>query len=188
MLRAAAAQPDPVLRWVPWLCAYSGARVSEVCQLRAEDIIQQEGVWCMHFTPDAGPLKTVSSERAVPLHPALLESNFLDYVGRVRSGPLFPSLKPNAFGSRGGNGTKVLGRWVRSLGITDPRISPMHSWRHRLRTLARRHGLAPDLVDAITGHRRRTVADSYGEFPAPALLRELSKIPAVDLGDMRSHF
>jgi integrase len=182
VLRAAAQERDPVRRWVPWLCAYSGARVSEVCQLRAEDVVQVEGIWCIKFDPEAGPLKNRNSERAVPLHPALIESGFLAFAGGIKSGPLFPGLPPDKFGKRGGNGTKVLGRWVRSLGLTDPRLSPNHSWRHRLKTLGRRHGLAPDLVDAITGHRRKTVADTYGEFPMAALQRELSKIPDIVRG------
>ncbi len=135
----------------------------------------------MKFDPEAGPLKTQNSERIVPLHPALIESGFLDFVKRVKSGPLFPELPPDVFGSRGGNGTKVLGRWVRSLGLKDPRLSPNHSWRQRLKTLARRYGLALDIVDAITGHRRKTVADGYGEFPVDALFRELKKIPPLVL-------
>jgi hypothetical protein len=35
ILRAALLEKDPVRRWVPWIGAYSGARVSEICQLRA---------------------------------------------------------------------------------------------------------------------------------------------------------
>ena len=62
-------------------------------------------------------------------------------------------------------------------------IAPNHSWRHRLKTLARRHELAPDIVDAITGHSRKTVADSYGEFPIEALHRELTKIPTIRLSE-----
>jgi len=181
VLKAALAEADPVLRWVPWLCAYSGARVSEVCQLRAQDVVQVDGIWCLRFDPEAGPLKTASSERAVPLHLAVLDSGFLAFALGIPSGPLFPKLKPDVFGKRGGNGTKVLGRWVRGLGLTDERLAPNHSWRHRLKTLGRRHGLAPDLVDAITGHGRRTVADSYGEYEMSALYRELMKIPVLSL-------
>ncbi len=66
VLKAALKEKDPVRRWVPWLCAYSGARVAEVCQLRAEDVIQVDGIWCMKFDPEAGPLKTRSSECARP--------------------------------------------------------------------------------------------------------------------------
>jgi hypothetical protein len=46
-------------------------------------------------------------------------------------------------------------RWanlrVRSLGVVDKRISPNHSWRHRIKTLGRRNALAVDILDAMTG-------------------------------------
>lgn len=32
-------------RWVPWLCAYTGARVNEMTQLRGQDVQQIEGIW-----------------------------------------------------------------------------------------------------------------------------------------------
>ena len=179
ILKAALKETNPVLRWVPWLCAYSGARVSEVCQLRVEDVCRIEDIWCMKFDPEAGSLKTVSSERAVPLHQAVLDHGFLAYVGTVKSGPLFSKLSPDKFGKRGGNGTKMIGRWVRGLGLTDTRLQPNHSWRHRMKTLGRRCGIATDIVNAITGHGRRSVADAYGEYEIATLQRELNKISVV---------
>jgi integrase len=80
ILKAALQERHPVRRWVPWLCAYTGARVSEVCQLRTEDVVQVEGIWCLKLAPEAGSLKTHSSERAIPLHPAVIESGFLVFV------------------------------------------------------------------------------------------------------------
>ncbi len=183
ILRASLRERDPVLRWVPWLCAFTGARISEVCQLRASDICQIEGLWAVKFDPGAGSLKNVNSERVVPLHPALLQQGIVEFAANVQSGPLFADLKPDRFAKRGGNGTKVLGRWVRSLGLTDQRLSPVHSWRHRFKTSGRRFGLAPDLLDAITGHAPRTVADGYGEYPMSALHREILKIPPIELSD-----
>jgi len=47
--------------------------------------------------------------------------------------------------------------------------------------LGRQFGLAPDIVNTITGHLRKTVADSYGEFPMDALFQEIAKIPAFDV-------
>lgn len=29
-------------RWIPWLCCYSGARVTEIAQLRGSDVQQEE--------------------------------------------------------------------------------------------------------------------------------------------------
>jgi len=181
VLKAANLESDPVRRWVPWLCAYSGARVAEICQLRFEDIFEIGGVWNFKVDPAAGRVKTLGSERSVPLHPALIEAGFLKFVNSVKKGPLFPDLPPDRFGSRGGNGTKVLGRWVRNLGLDDLRLAPNHSWRHRMRTLARRHGLETDTVDKFVGHAGRAVPAGYGEFEAQAAYREISKIPALKL-------
>jgi integrase len=181
ILKAASDEKDSVRRWVPWLGAYSGARVSELCQLRAEDIIAIDAIWCMKFDPEAGSLKTSGSERIIPLHPALIDRGFLKFVATIKSGPLFAALSPDKFGRRGGNGTKMIGRFVRQLGLKDGRLSPSHSWRHRIKTLGRKHGLAQDILNAITGHATRSVADSYGEFPIEALFREICKIPALEL-------
>ena len=181
ILAAARAETDPIKRWVPLLGAYSGARLSEICQLRVQDIAEVNGIWCMKIMPEAGSLKTAGSERIVPLHPAVIEAGFLQFVSKLTSGPIFPALTPDMFGKRGGNGTKVIGRWVRGLGLTDKRISPSHSWRHRFKTLSRRHELMPDIANAITGHHRKTVADSYGEFPIEAMYRELCKIPKIKI-------
>jgi integrase len=135
----------------------------------------------MKFDPEAGSLKTRSSEQAVPLHPAVIECGFLEFAASVKAGPPFAHLTPDKFGSRGGNGTKMLGWWVRSLGLKDERISPSHSWRHRFKTLGRRYELAPDIVNAVTGHGKLSIADSYGEFPMKALHREIAKIPPVNI-------
>jgi len=41
--------------------------------------------------------------------------------------------------------------------------------------------LAQDILDALTGHGSRSVADSYGEFPVEALYREICKISELKL-------
>lgn len=179
ILAAATGERDPVKRWVPLVCAYSGARLSEVCQLRVEDFSEIDGIAVMRFDAEAGSLKNVGSERTVPLHSALIAAGFLHFVRGRKSGPLFPDLPPDKFGKRGGNGTKILGRWVRGLGLIDPRLAPNHSWRHRFKTLARNHGLAADLTDAITGHAHRSVGAAYGEYEISAMKRELEKIPLL---------
>ena len=88
-------------RWVPWLCAYSGARVNEVTQLRRADVfartIDGEEVWVMRITPEAGTVKT-GAARDVPLHPHLVEQGFFDWVAGRPDGPLFydPDLRAAA--------------------------------------------------------------------------------------------
>ena len=50
----------------------------------------------MKLDPSAGSLKTESSERAVPLHPAIIEAGFLQFVKTVRKGAILADLAPIA--------------------------------------------------------------------------------------------
>lgn len=178
VLNAARNEKDPVRRWVPWVCAFTGARVAEVCQLRREDIVEVQGVTCIRITSEAGSVKNTGSERLIPVHPKAL-AGFVEWARKGGAGPLFTTLKPDRFGSRGGNGTKILGRWVReTVGIMDTRLAPNHAWRHRFKTLCRRHGVPTEFHDALTGHVSGTVGGAYGEFPVDALYREVCKLPS----------
>lgn len=83
VLSAARKETNPVLRWVPWLGAYTGARVAELCQLRREDVFEIDKIWCLRITAEAGPLKTLSSERIVPVHSALIAEGFLQFAEKI---------------------------------------------------------------------------------------------------------
>jgi integrase len=141
LILQAARREEGVKRWVPWLLAFTGARLDEVCQAYTSDIRKDQGIWYLDLNEDLGKrLKNVGSVRKVPLHHAIVEEGFLDYVQSLSEGPLFPDLKPDRFGSPGGTATKRLGRWIRSLGIEDPKKVPNHSWRHRFKDLCRGAG------------------------------------------------
>ena len=75
-------------RWVPWICAYTGARAGEITQLRREDFIEEYGIHCLRITPEAGSVKT-GQFRMVPVHPHLIDMGLLDFVRSRPSGPLF---------------------------------------------------------------------------------------------------
>jgi integrase len=79
-------------RWVPWICAYTGARVNEITQLRYKDVkkvlINGEVVWTINITPEAGTVKG-GKAREVPLHPHLAEQGFPAFVASRRELPLF---------------------------------------------------------------------------------------------------
>jgi hypothetical protein len=54
---------------------------------------------------------------------------------KSRDGSLFPKLRPDRFGSKGGMATKRIGPRIRELAsvmpsLADIRLSPSHSWRH----------------------------------------------------------
>ena len=167
------------VRWVPWLCAYTGARVNEITQLRREDVANVGGLWTVRITPEAGSTKNHEA-RTVPLHPHLIEQGFPKFIS-TRTGPIFYDASRHRGGKLGNPQYKkvaeFLARWVRGLGITDTELRPNHAWRHKFKTLARRHNLDPEIRDAIQGHSPRTEGEAYGEVEVAAMFRELSKLP-----------
>ena len=68
-------------RWVPWICAYSGARAGEITQLRGIDIQRRGNDYFARLTPSAGKIKTRKA-RTIPLHEHLISQGFLEFVNR----------------------------------------------------------------------------------------------------------
>src|SRR5258708_15362544 len=85
-------------RWVPWMLAYTGARVGELTQARVCDVWSEVFPDTAHIpadlrgiefavlliTPDAGPVKG-DKARTIPLHPHLVEQGLLEYVQAARA-------------------------------------------------------------------------------------------------------
>lgn len=69
------------------VCAYTGARVNEITQLRGEDVSEVNGIWTVHITPEAGSVKT-GEARSVPLHPHLIELGLVEVLSGTK-GPIF---------------------------------------------------------------------------------------------------
>lgn len=102
ILTAALAPPDTLgrrselnkraIRWGPWICAFTGARIGEVMQLRTEDLIfdkvDGEQVPCLRITPEAGTVKT-GRYRVVPVHPQLQEMGLVEMIRQLPRGPIF---------------------------------------------------------------------------------------------------
>jgi integrase len=183
ILEAARKENYAHLRWVPWIEACTGARLDEICGAHAADVYEFGRVWCLDIRFDNrgadGSLKNEGSERKVPLHPALIAEGFLDYVRSLpKDGPLFPGITPDRFGSRAGNGTKTIGRWIRErVGITDPRKAPNHSWRHYFKSACRDAEIEEEYHDALTGHKGHgSEGRDYGEYYVRVLYREICKI------------
>jgi integrase len=196
ILRAASAVTDTsrashgARRWVPWLCAYTGARVGEITQLRGADVVQQEGVEAIRITPEAGTVKTRHA-RVVPLHEHLLAQGFLAFVQAKGKGPLFyeasregRDLADDATNPRKPRYVKArehLAAWVRSIGVSDKELQPNHAWRHSFKQRADRAGISERMSDFITGHAARTVGASYGAATVEDMAAALKRFPQYKL-------
>ena len=169
-------------RWVPWVLCYTGARVSEITQLRKQDILEQDGIPFLRITPEAGSVKT-GKYRDVPIHPHLVDLGFLRFVAACEDGPLFynpdraPSDTPPA-----NSAAAALCKWLNeALGSAKPDVAPNHAWRHRHKTTGRSAGVGEGYLDTLHGQRARTIGATYGHTDLAALYREILKFPRFEV-------
>jgi integrase len=172
-------------RWVPWLCAYTGARAGEMCQLRGIDIIERDGIHALHITPEAGTVKNCIA-RTVPLHEHLIDQGFLQFVDRAGNGPLFYRPRQNELAkvdptkqkkSPAAQVRQRLAAWVRELGVRDPGLSPNHAWRHTFKQIGRRSELDNVILDKICGHTPATEGGKYGDAILEDMATTLKRFP-----------
>jgi integrase len=174
-------------RWVPWLCAYSGARAGELTQLRGQDIEQRGGFFAMKLTPDAGTIKG-GKPRTVPIHAHIVEQGFIDYVKSRGKGPLFYTPEPertegdvtNPRRPRAVKARERLAAWVRELGITDAEIQPNHAWRHTFKRRAARAGIEKGVRGHICGHATKAVGDDYETPTVEDMANALHRFPRYE--------
>ncbi len=92
--------------WLPLLGLFTGARVEDLCRLELADIVEREGVWCLHLHDSKREkrLGVPNVMRYMPLHDELLRCGFLTHVAAERqargTGFLFPDLHTNQYGQR----------------------------------------------------------------------------------------
>lgn len=172
------AETHATRRWVPWLCAYSGARVSEITSLWPTDVVRFDGIWCIVIKPE---LEKTEKHRKVPIHRHILDQGFLDFVEQRRKlgKPLFYAPE-RARGATAGNpqykkAGERLAEWIHSLGIHGPQ--PNHGWRHLFKAVARHVGMDREVEGFITGHSTGKTSADYGPRWTKTLGQEIAKYP-----------
>ncbi len=167
----------PYYYWLPLLALYGGGRLNELSQLYVDDVKLNEGVAFLHFNlegedkldaDEAEPvttlatdksLKTMNSERFVPIHQKLLDLGFLEFVSELRSNHytrLFPELTFNPTKGYG----KAAGAWFndRFLGaelkIARTGRKTFHSLRHNFATALGTARVPDQMSSDFMGHKR----------------------------------
>ncbi|WP_417278413.1 DUF6538 domain-containing protein [Celeribacter sp.] len=169
-------------RWVPIICAFTGARVTEITQLRKEDVRQEGDVWVIRITPEAGTVKA-GGYRDVPLHPQIVQEGFPAFVEASGNGPLFHNgTDPAKYLQKAVRISNQLSEWLRAEKLTpDDLAQPNHAWRHRLKTQCRELGISDRVADAIQGHAGKTAGDNYGDVTLATKVNAINQVPAYDL-------
>lgn len=172
------------IRWVPWLGAYTRARITELTQLRKVDLVVEQGIPCIRITPEAGSVKT-GVYRLVPIHPHLLDMG-IEALFRDATTPhvFFKLTRPDQNPADRAEGVSgKVSQWVRNVAeITDTRVQPTHGWRHRFKTVGRSVGIEQGCLDALQGHEDGRAASGYGDYTAETLLEAVKKLPRYTVG------
>ncbi|MER9591949.1 site-specific integrase [Mesorhizobium australicum] len=187
--KAISAPHKRALFWVPWICAYTGLRVTEITQLRGADVRADVDNPCLLITPEAGSTK---SGRAwmTAVHPHLVDLGLLDMFKEVGEGPAFYVPYPagtdltELTGKRRSEEAGVrVGNWItEELGIPAPGGKPNHAWRHLFTSLSRNgESMDKQARDYMLGSGPEDAREGYGDWPPSALAREIKKLPRFEV-------
>ncbi|WP_407519515.1 DUF6538 domain-containing protein [Methylobacterium oryzisoli] len=184
--------------WFPLIALFSGARRTEIAQLKVGDVRQGDGgIWYFDFTSEGEDqsLKTASSARSVPIHRELIRLRLLDLVtARVSTqpsgSPLWPGFEP-PIDPKAKAWTKWFGRYL-GAHVVDHPAKTFHSFRHTFKRACREAGLSEELHHALTGHAGGGVGRRYGRerradgtldrgISLQRLHREINKVTYPDL-------
>jgi len=195
---------DVVLRqsakyWVPLIALLSGLRLGEIIQLQIADVKSLDGIEYFDITPVVGEpndneaedleeeksLKTASSRRGIPVHDALFDLGFGDFLkSRRASGEkrLFADCdraKDDESWSK--QFSKYFTRFRTSIGVTRRGVK-FHSLRHNVEDALRNSDVRKEVRDAIQGHGENGISREYGSgYYVKTLNDAVQKISYVGL-------
>lgn len=175
--REFAADPAQAHRyWLPLLGLFTGARVTELCQLNPQCDIREEGGIAFIDITDKSPadpriiksVKNKSSRRTVPIHSELVGLGFLRYVERVRKDGhmlLFPSFALK--GTSAGAGPGIwFGKLLEATGLRDETQGAAVVGFHTFRSTFLNRAMHLDIPYAqwLTGHVDPSVSKVVREY------------------------
>ena len=144
-------------KWALWCLLYSGLRPGELCALERSEIRTERGITFFDITAS----KSEAGERQVPVHSKLIDLGWLDYLGFIKAGPIFPGLRPRGHDQKRSNHlSHDFPRWRRGRGVTRERVV-LYSLRKNFITALREAGVHQADVAALVGHEPGFTFSTY---------------------------
>ncbi|WP_318436459.1 site-specific integrase [Photobacterium leiognathi] len=175
--------------WIPLLLRLTGARLNELCQLWRKDIKLIDNIWCLviHENHDGQRVKNMHSARIIPIHSALLERGFIEFVKSKNTNLLFDELKATD-GYYSHNVSKWFARRRASLGLGKGLDA--HSFRHTFSSELKRKEVSKAIVEELLGHSHNSISfDLYGKkFPPHKLLEVVELIDDSHLAHIKPFY
>lgn len=179
--------------WVPVIALFAGMRSGEIIQLLKADIRSEEGIayfdiskWEDEPEEEIKNLKTGSSYRRVPIHSAILNLGFLDYVADRPGGRLFPDLKLGSDGTYSQPWSKFWSNYGKTWKFRTP-LHVFHSFRHNFVDALHDANVTDAIAMQLCGHSDDAAHWGYGKGASIARLKEeIEKVryTGLDLGHL----
>lgn len=156
------------------LGAYTGSRIEQLCALKTEHIIEEEGVLSFNFLKG----KNKAARRIVPVHPALkpvVKRLIEDSV----DGFLIPTSTENRYQKRSHALSKAFGLLKTKQGFGPLHV--FHSMRNTVITALLRADIPDFIVQEIVGHMNGSEThDTYSKGASPKQkLAAIKKLPTI---------
>lgn len=173
---------DKQFDWVTRLQIYHGLRPAEACQLSTTDVKKVGGIYCITCSDsnERQRLKTKNAYRLVPVHRALLDSGFIEYVeerNRKRLKQLF-DYKPHGKNHDWSFRYRThLGKVQTAIGMKPKERPTAYSFRHTFIDELKMADIPEHVVSEIVGHAHPNI--TYGRYGKKTDLLKLQE--AVDV-------
>jgi integrase len=169
--------------FVPIISLHTGMRLEEICQLRCEDVHKDGKIDVIKVViSKETKLKTITSQRMVPIHENLKRVGFLEYCNYMKKQNeerVFWDLTKSRDGY-GRNIGRYFMEYLRKIGVYKFQSKVFHSFRHTFITNLLQNGVREEVVNGISGHKQKTMSTTIyfkGGFPSDLLYEEgISKL------------
>ena len=177
--------------WIPLVCLFTGARISEIAQLRVEDMREDPDGWLILIRHDdkVGQSTKSGKSRFAPVHSKLTEIGFVSFCEErrrdaVAADPLFPEAQNESSANAGDRASRFWRDYLKRIDLKSNTDGGdglgSHSFRH---TIADRFREEAELFDndigVALGHTIKTVTSGYGQVQQGTVNRLRKMFEAV---------
>ena len=178
---------NPDLFYVCLIALFTGARQNAALTLQFDDIVDVEGLKCIHFQANnpIKQLKNDASERFVPIHDKLLNAGFYDYVVKSKAKRkakgtdfIFPKCETKGHQFNNKLLLRTLFPFLKDIGIKSGAYDQydFHSFRKNASLIMQDAGIGTTYINNIIGWEGKgTMEQSYSDRKQAEIKEQMDK-------------
>lgn len=143
----------PHMFWGVLICHFQGLRASECGQLLVSDVTPTS-IHVKVTRDNEQSLKTIYSNRDLPINPILIEIGLMDYIkdiGKFGSEYVFPYVEKEQINGKGSQLSDDFIDYLKKLNIKRPRQS-LHAFRDNIADMFTDRGVNKEYISRFLGH------------------------------------